>query len=149
MDQRVKVRIGNRKVIEMKRGSLETRMGRWEVRVGILVWVARSVTSGKDLENDFAYWMNNPLSEFVDPVKASIRTVDEEALCTHVAPWIANAQSSISSQQVFYNVYRHHKRVTYILLGAYNIVNIQCLLLNLFCIDHSFSGLFSTFSGWS
>ena len=27
MDQRVKVRIGNRKVIEMKQGSLETKMG--------------------------------------------------------------------------------------------------------------------------
>ena len=38
MDQRVKVRIGNRKVIEMKQGSLEMRMGRGEVKVRVLVW---------------------------------------------------------------------------------------------------------------
>ena len=37
MDQRVKVRIGDRKVIEMKQGSLETRMGRGEVKVGVPV----------------------------------------------------------------------------------------------------------------
>ena len=35
MDQRV--RIGNRKVIETKQGSLRTRMGQGEVRVGVLV----------------------------------------------------------------------------------------------------------------
>ena len=38
MDQRVKVRIGNRKVMEMKQGSLETKMGQGEVRIGVLVW---------------------------------------------------------------------------------------------------------------
>ena len=38
MDQRVKVRIGNREVIEMKQGSLEMKMGRGEVRIGVLVW---------------------------------------------------------------------------------------------------------------
>ena len=38
MDQRVEVRIGNRKVMELKQGSLETEMGREEVRVGVLVW---------------------------------------------------------------------------------------------------------------
>ena len=38
MDQRVMVRIGNRKVIEMKQGSLETIMERGEVKVGVLVW---------------------------------------------------------------------------------------------------------------
>ena len=32
MDKRVKVRIGNRKVIETKRGSLGMKMGRGEVR---------------------------------------------------------------------------------------------------------------------
>ena len=38
MDQRVKVRIGNRKVIETKQGSLEMRMGRGEVKVRVPVW---------------------------------------------------------------------------------------------------------------
>ena len=33
MDQRVKVRTENRKVIEMKRGSLEARMGRGEIKI--------------------------------------------------------------------------------------------------------------------
>jgi hypothetical protein len=42
-----------------------------------------AIQSGKDLENDFAYWMNNARSEFVDPVKALIRIVDEEALRTY------------------------------------------------------------------
>ena len=37
MDQRVKVRIGNRKVMETKQGSLETKMGRGEIRIGVLV----------------------------------------------------------------------------------------------------------------
>ena len=38
MDQRVKVRIGNIKVIETKQGSLEMRMGQGEIKVGVLVW---------------------------------------------------------------------------------------------------------------
>ena len=38
MDQRVKVRIGNRKVIEMKQGSLEMRIRQGEVKVGVSVW---------------------------------------------------------------------------------------------------------------
>ena len=37
MDQRVKVRMGNRKVMEMKQGSLETKMGQGEIRIGVLV----------------------------------------------------------------------------------------------------------------
>ena len=38
IDQKGKVRIGNTKVIEMKQGSLETRMGQREVKVGVSVW---------------------------------------------------------------------------------------------------------------
>ena len=38
MDQRGKVRIGTEKVIEMKQGSLEMRMGCRVVKVGVLVW---------------------------------------------------------------------------------------------------------------
>ena len=37
-DQRVKVRIGTEKVIEMKQGSLGTRMGRGVVKARIPVW---------------------------------------------------------------------------------------------------------------
>ena len=37
MDQRGKVRIGNRKVIETKQGSWETRMGQGEIKVGVPV----------------------------------------------------------------------------------------------------------------
>ena len=36
-DQRVKVRIGNGKVMEMKQGSLEMKMGQWEVKIRVLV----------------------------------------------------------------------------------------------------------------
>ena len=39
MDQRVEVRIGNRKVMEMKQESLGTKMGQGEVKVGVPVWV--------------------------------------------------------------------------------------------------------------
>ena len=37
MDQRVKVRMGNRKVTDMKQGSLGTNMRQGEVRIGVLV----------------------------------------------------------------------------------------------------------------
>ena len=37
MDQRVKFRMGNRKVIEMKQRFLEMKMRRGEVKVGVLV----------------------------------------------------------------------------------------------------------------
>ena len=36
-DHRVKVRTGNKKVMEMKQGSLETKMGRGEIRIRVLV----------------------------------------------------------------------------------------------------------------
>ena len=36
-DQRVKVRMGNRKVMEMKQGSLETKMGQGEIRIRVLI----------------------------------------------------------------------------------------------------------------
>ena len=38
MDKRVKVRIGTRKVIETKQGSLETKIEQGEIRIGVLVW---------------------------------------------------------------------------------------------------------------
>ena len=46
MDQRVKVRIGNRKVIETKQGSLEMRMGQGEVKVGVPVWGCTEYNTG-------------------------------------------------------------------------------------------------------
>ena len=50
-DQRVKVRIRNRKVMEMKHGSLEAKMGRGEVRVGVLV---QGCTECNKLPNQYA-----------------------------------------------------------------------------------------------
>ena len=38
MDQRVKVRIRNRKEMDMKQGSLEMKMGQGEIRIGVPVW---------------------------------------------------------------------------------------------------------------
>ena len=43
MDQRVKVRIENRKVMDMKQGSLKMKMGGWGEMIGVLV-LTRSVT---------------------------------------------------------------------------------------------------------
>ena len=37
MDQRAKVRVGNRKVMDMKQGSLKTKMGQGEIRIGVPV----------------------------------------------------------------------------------------------------------------
>ena len=38
MDQRVKVRMGNRKVMEMKQESFGNKMGYREIRIGVPVW---------------------------------------------------------------------------------------------------------------
>ena len=44
-----------------------------------------AVLSGKELADDFAIWMNSARTEFVDPVKASIKAVNEEALRTYAS----------------------------------------------------------------
>ena len=38
MESRVKVRMENRKVMDTNQGSLETKMGRGQIRIGVPVW---------------------------------------------------------------------------------------------------------------
>ena len=42
-----------------------------------------AIQSGKDLADDYAYWLNHARPEFVNPVKASIGIVNQEALRTY------------------------------------------------------------------